>query len=261
MSSKPTVRDIRKLHQDFLGASLKLQRAKSYIDEFDALARSLNRPDANHFVIKDDPEHGKIAVFDGSQDKALLMGATIGDAVHNLRCIFDHIWTSLERDATGKQTRATFPFHETRHNVKDAIRKSPVKSAFPKTETLVLDELKPHSDEGGDSVLWSLTRLDNLDKHNMIIPIYSISAIQYLAVKRGTGWFGMSNTVISGDNAIAFSAPDGGKFQQHGRVTVTPCFDYSGPLPRKAILPSLIYLAQATEKAISLFGEYIFDGK
>lgn len=256
MTLEPAQND-NNLELGFTGARIKLARSKKHIDELSSEIAQLNAVGQDFFTIEYHNEYGQIAIFNGNPLYSLRIASITGNAVHNLRCVFDHIWTALHRHVTGKDTAyETFPFDETRESLRNRVRgKSKILAAFQDIEGIILDNLKPHSDRGGDHLLWSLTKLDKLDKHNMLIPVYSVFSIESMTISgdQGTADRVLLKNVISGAGAFAFPASEGFKIKNHGHLGVTPIFNNSTPLSGKKIYESLIALSKKTENALQLF--------
>lgn len=259
VSSNLSPFDMTKIQSGFHGAELKVERAKRHVDEVHSLINRLNEKDLERFAIHQDNHGQPICVFDGFEDDAMDISIAAGDAIHNLRCSLDHIWTALERAATGKlTTRGYFPFHETWANLRDAIAKSAVKAAFPQIEALVLNEAKPCRETGGDILLWSISKLDNLDKHNIIIPVFAPSFIRALTYQMPNGSISSKSCcVFDSSTALAFAGPQKPEILQ-ADITVSPLFpDGLIVVGGKEVLPTLVYMTKATEKVVNLFREVI----
>lgn len=176
----------------------------------------------------------------------------LGDAIHNLRSALDHLWSTLmrEADVTSSKNLATFPFHKTRKNLEDLIKKSPVIKAYPKVEQLIFEKVKPHSDDVGNHFLWALTKLDKLDKHNMIIPIFKVSKATGIEIN------------MAGNNTISIGTFEGKSiletnmpfdFNHEGEVFLEVFFPEDNELAGKPVLESMKMMTKMTEEVIEVF--------
>jgi hypothetical protein len=122
-------------------------------------------------------------------DLPLDIALSLGMAVHSLRSALDAAVSTLMQRAGSKSGRTNFPIHQTERALRatfdDGIRtcpdckqsrtnsglNAPIRKLLPDLETLIFDEFKPW--EGGSYALWALSRLDNIDKHRMILPTYA----------------------------------------------------------------------------------------
>lgn len=185
----------------------------------------------------------------------------IGDAIHNLRAALDHIWVALAVESAPPEKRdttavkfATFPFHELRQNVKAAVEKGLIKEAFPDTERLILDEIRPHSDAGGDHVFWAITKLDKIDKHNLIVPTVQFHSFEETTVRAGGSTFRMTNVTMSNVGAFgSFAGPV--EYEHKGRASIEITFPKNEPLGGESVIPTLTNMADSTRKAVNLFRE------
>lgn len=236
------------LQNGFTGAALKVERAYSHINEFDRTVRQLSGIPANALTITKQADGSETAQFTSLGEAGRLMPLIIGDAIHNLRSAFDHLWLALHR-TTSDTGKPSFPFHKTRQNLVDALTKSPVKSAFPNVEPLILNEIKPHRDSGGNEAVWAITHFDNIDKHNLIIPVVQVhkATIRIGGVK-------FTNCSFSG-NAVDFASNAPLEIKDDGHITIEIALPEGDALGGQPVLPTLLNMAQATSKAVQLFRE------
>jgi hypothetical protein len=242
--------DTSGLEQAFDGATLKVGRAKRHINELEAIIESFWIGDSEALTATRDADGRYILRFPDLGEQGRQIPIILGDAIHNLRVAFDHVWTALDRAAPAKNSKfPTFPFHETRHNVIDWIDKSPVKRAFPQVKSLILDHIKPYSDAGGDHVLWSLTKLDKLDKHNILIPTIEVRKVGHVVVKSAGTTMTFTNCDIANVAALV-SSDTPAEYYCYGEITIDPVFPDRLPVGGERVMQTLIYLAQATDSAI-----------
>jgi hypothetical protein len=96
----------------FGSAKLKLERAKYYIAGLKQEIKSFVLTKPCTCVINNDSKTGKVFVdIINKNPLPSTIPLTIGDAVHNLHCVLDHVfWETVGMDG-GKQDRFTkFPF-------------------------------------------------------------------------------------------------------------------------------------------------------
>ena len=107
----------------------------------------------------------------------------IGDAVHNLRASLDHWAAALVSETTGNpiDTRVYFPFYGQGKTLESARGYSSIKQAAPDVADFIRQKIKPGFD--GDRNLWSITDLDNIDKHNFILPIVALASVTDLELR------------------------------------------------------------------------------
>lgn len=239
------------LEDGFNGANLKVERAYRHINELKAAIDEIRHLNLEGLAPSLDANGRYTLNFQTLRDPANGIPLIIGDAVHNLRAAFDHIWMTLWR-ASAQSGYATFPFHETRKNLEDAVTKSPVKIAFPDVERLILEDVKPHRDFGGNELLWTITKFDKIDKHNLIIPVITVHKIQRASIKTGGITINISNSRFGrANNFLASDMPI--EYQNDSGVAVDVTFPENKFLPGEPVLPSLLNMAEATDKSVELF--------
>ena len=150
---------------------IKIERAKEHIDDLkpvvDAFRFSLTQPDV--IGSKSDPQTGELTFYIIDLPKAPATLSTIsGDALHNLRSSLDHLAHQLVLVAGKKPTlRTSFPIFESATKYK---AKSPGKVEGMRKDAIdAIDAIKPY--KGGNDTLWLLNKLNNIDKHRLLIAV------------------------------------------------------------------------------------------
>lgn len=233
------------------GAKLKVERAYRHIDEFKDSVDGLRRTEPKR-IIQTVQANGS-TVLDATQlgRAGMALSLQIGDAIHNLRSALDHTWTALAR-GIGLTGFPTFPFHETRKNLEDMIDKSAIAQAFPDTRRLILDEIKPHRDAGGNEVFWTITKFDKIDKHNLLVPTIEVTKVECLRINTGGMVMQMTDCDMSqGIHIGMFGDPV--EFEDDPKLAFEITFPTASFLPGEAVLPALINMAEAADKAVDLF--------
>jgi hypothetical protein len=249
------------LTSGFNGANLKVERANRHIDELKAVIDEIGRTKPYSPSITQQGQTWSLSLGDlGSLGPTIPL--IIGDAVHNLRAALDRLWGTLARSAEPDKADiasvkfATFPFHETPKNVEDAVKKGAVKVAFPQTEDLILNQIKPYRDSDGNSVLWSITKLDKIDKHNLIIPIITATRIPLLRVTSPMGHdiqFTDCTFANSQGSFIGMAIPL--EMQQQGELALEIAFPQDNVLGGEPVFPTLLNMSEATTHTVNLFRE------
>lgn len=243
------------IQQGFEGAKLKIKRAKLHIGELQQAIEGIKRIEVRTLIERIDSEGAYCLGYPRLGRLAVELALPLGDAIHNLRSALDHIWSTLGRAAyPEKKSLLTFPFHETRQNLKDTVEKSPVAVAFPKVKELILDEIKPHSDHGGNKKLWTITKLDKLDKHNLLIPIIDITHISELVFKAGDQTFKLDQGDFVGCFEVFRSfAPI--EYVNKPVFTFEVALPEDQPLARDPIIPTVLAMTEATEITLEIFSK------
>ena len=163
----------------FDDARLKVDRAYRHINETEQVLRTFAGSGICKAVIDQDAEAGRCQIrVEVLKQLPAEIALPIGDAIHNLRTALDYVVTRIV--GTGND-RITFPMHEERHNLAKSGQFREVVKAFPKLEFILLDEIKPY--RTGNYALWALGKVDNIDKHKLLIPQFSITSIIGVSVE------------------------------------------------------------------------------
>ncbi len=249
--------DTSGLPKAFHGATLKVERAENHIKELEGIIENIQVQEGEPLDITRDADGRYSLNISDLGEMGYQIPIVLGDAVHNLRAALDHVWTALDRAATGKPNSfANFPFDETRQNLVNRVDTSVVKCAFPKAGDLILDDIKTHCSEGGNHRLWSLTKLDNLDKHNMLIPTIELRKISKLFVRSGGAEMTFDDCEFGGELTL-LDGPIAPEYYCRGKITINPVFPEGIAISGESVLKTLIYQSEATRNAINLFKENI----
>ena len=133
-----------------------------------------------------------------------------------------------------------------------ALKKKKISEAFSK---YILDTVKPY--ETGNYYLWALHHLNNLDKHQLVIPV--LQAMEFHDVRleddknNPVNW--KSFYFASGSGRIRLVGTEGRKItlQDKGRATVNIVFDFGTGSQNQLILPTLNWITEEVTRTIKLF--------
>ena len=151
--------------RDFTSAQWKLKHAYSHIEKFErertAFLRShpcTVRPQFNPNTRYTD------YVVEHVDEVPTTLVLILGDAVHNLRAVLDHIAAALVR-ANGQTKTDIFPICDSESRFQDwGMRR--IKRMSPADQERIRF-IKPYL--GGRDLLWALHQLDITDKHKLLI--------------------------------------------------------------------------------------------
>ena len=238
----------------FIGAKLKVLRADRHIKELEATLESVLHSDFCSLVADRDSDSGQPLpklVTKGPMPAAIPL--MIGDVIHNLRTSLDYFWNEIIRATTGEERRETFPFHEELANLKDRVFKSPLGAVADDIANLIIEDIKPY--KAGNFPLWALTKLDNIDKHRLLIPVFGISSVYNIR-----GIDDNDNVVFirevsarqGGDfNIVRFAADF--KFDADPKASFTVLFDEGQVFGHKQLVPNLRALSNNVSGVIHAF--------
>ena len=189
----------------------------------------------------------------------------IGDALHNLKSALDVLYYQSVMAANGDSGDYTrFPIRDSSKELEAAIKGGLKKQTLADNPypgligDLLLDNIKPY--ETGNYPLWALHRLNILDKHQLLVPVFDI--------------FRFWDIRLQDDEQVSFLAEaDGGKITlfmdescdnikldrpghltvKDGRAATTIAFDVGVPYEARAVVQSLIEIAESVTRTIEAF--------
>lgn len=150
---------------------IKTERAKQHIRYLECEVRCFLATKPYVVGTKRDPQTRKpIYYLTEVRDTPLHLSATVGDVLHNLRSALDHLAYQLVevgRDRPDENT--SFPIFNsaTEYNSKKTGK---IKGMRPDA-IKAIDDIKPY--QGGNDALWKLYRLNNIDKHRVLLVVGS----------------------------------------------------------------------------------------
>jgi hypothetical protein len=168
-----------------LGLLVKTERAKKHINDLYSAIRTFCESDPYPVIIEDDPQTGD-RVFRVRESRAVpaVISAMLGDAIHNLRSVLDYLAWQLvlaNHDTPGNWT--AYPIFESVEKYES--HKAGKVKGMSDVAVEMIDATKPY--QGGTDDLWRLHRLDNIDKHRLLITIGVVCpemAIDFTALAR-----------------------------------------------------------------------------
>lgn len=148
--------------------AVKVERSREHVRTLEAEVRSYLS--SNPYVIgtKRDPESRRLIYFLVSvQPTPHRVSAILGDTIHNLRSALDHLAYQLVWVGTGKAplSHVYFPIADDQARYLEQ-RRHQMKGA-PPPAIAAIDALTPY--KGGNDQLWRLHKLNNVDKHRVLI--------------------------------------------------------------------------------------------
>jgi len=176
-------------HADLSGVRVKIDRAKTHLNDFDAQERLIieacRRAIFQHPGVRN--EH--IFRFDKVPAVHPVLNAMIGDAIHNLRASLDHLaWQLVIATGNNPSTNTSFPILTTAPTPDRWGHIRPqISPGVPQPVREILDEVQPYKRaKPAHHDLAVLHELDIIDKHRELL--IAIIGVQSLS------WFGMVET-------------------------------------------------------------------
>jgi hypothetical protein len=167
---------------DFTSAYLKVEWANKHINDLDGLVRKFVASKADRVVRKEDATTGHTEIsFEASAGFEKTINLMFGDAIHNLRSALDHCWVAAVTalDAGASIDDLYFPVGNDWQNCKSRIDNPKAEHATAisteagqKLRCVIKDFVKPYSaDDGTETIISTLGKLDNIDKHRLLLTL------------------------------------------------------------------------------------------
>ena len=192
-----------------LGARLKIERARYHLKSLGHETRVFTESDPYRTVIELDPETRhqivRIRLRQPEHRIPLRLGLIAGDAIHCLRSALDHLAWQLAVIGDGPDRSTQFPLFDDAKEYRGKEHRllhGVAKGHRARIEALQPYHVKQLVDAGkllerGDPrlvnvALMAIGRLDNVDKHRLILPSTSVAAWRepkFKGVTRATGTY------------------------------------------------------------------------
>jgi len=163
----------------FEGAYLKLERARAHIYELEARLKEFVGREPYAAAIEQNQD-GSLSLFlELREPLPQPLGLVIGDAIHNIRTALDHATWALVGLDRGTQDRWTkLPASSTNQVDYESMCRG-MKTPRDDTKNFLVG-LKVYP--GGNENLLAIHQLDNMDKHQVLVPHIAAAAIGHLRV-------------------------------------------------------------------------------
>src|SRR6266852_3912350 len=155
--------------------TLKVKRAKEHLGYLDLQIRDFLAANPYKVATKRDPQSRKLIYYvSGVQPTPECLTLVSGDAIQNLVCALDHLAYQLVlSDTSDNPPNPNWIYFPIADDAAKYEAKKRGKMDGARQETLdAIDALKPY--KGGNDLLWMLHRLNNMEKHRLLITVGSI---------------------------------------------------------------------------------------
>lgn len=155
--------------------TLKVKRAKEHVADLDRQIRTFLDTNPYKVGTKRNPHTRQLVYHVTSVETTPdCLSLLAGDAIQNLMSALDHLAYQLvcsdTRDKPPKPERIYFPIRNSADEYEDRKR-GKMEGASDETFKAI-DTLKPY--KGGNDLLWVLFRLNNIEKHRLLITVGSM---------------------------------------------------------------------------------------
>jgi hypothetical protein len=150
---------------------LKIERANKHIDELKSALLAFKNSDPYKISAKRDPQTRKLIYYlVDVQPMPMEIACIAGDTLHNLRGALDHLAYRLFRNEAGNAADAKhvyFPIFDDAAKYQAGVNGKV--HGMGQDAIDAIDAVKPY--KGGNDTLWRLHRLNNVDKHRLLITV------------------------------------------------------------------------------------------
>jgi hypothetical protein len=183
----------------------------------------------------------------------------LGDAVHNLRSALDLAFVEMVT-TIGKQPTdwTTFRLYKDREKLVTILGKG-ILEGEPDLIDMLADVLRAY--EGGDPLLCALNGLDIADKHQLLIPVFSVVRLEHVDadIKMGGSSITMRDCTLevsAGGVLNLIGAPTAGEvsIQSKGKPSFGVFFSQGTGLEGQPIIPTLTQLSELVSGILQIFG-------
>jgi hypothetical protein len=234
---------------NFSGPKLKIKRAKKHIRDLNYRIASFIDDFDGPFAETDRNTGELLLNYPPDASLPLDLSVIIGDAIHNLRTALDLAWIEIYEHLRIEVTSNTsFPIRETREDLIGTLQGAPKIKGHSGLYTLIIDDIKPYA--GGNDAIWPLHKLDILDKHKLILPVFD-AVVFTLYVEDEMGDIYESMVVKTRGRQLVSRFGVGHKFKGKGHSELNIFFDMNSPIMQnEPIRPTLSRFAIRVEEAI-----------
>lgn len=245
------------------GPRLKVERALTHMDELVRLTKPLS---SDLYEIRAEnravPPRAKPTLFEivYTPKKPIpeTLAVVIGDAIHNLRAALDHLASGIVRTRR-PLAHVYFPMPKVREELHKSKDLKLIESALPGSKHLLLDKVRP--EQGAEDDLWLFGKMDNDDKHNLIIPTVTIASIENLSANsENTHLHSMAFKNDAGRRFTLYASDRRIEIASRPVTYVDMTFGVSTPFDGLPVLRTLLDIARLVCMTVDSF-EKLIEGR
>jgi hypothetical protein len=246
----------------FESAKLKLERAEKHVRDLDSAFTAFvnQRPHRPLFKAQRQDENAWRMWIEIIVDRhpPAELALIIGDAIHNFRCVLDHLMWELIGIDGGTQDRYTkIPVGRTRVDFESTAR-GVITPAQTTKDFLASLAIYP---TGKGKTLYAIHSLDNADKHTALMPVLHFSYVDgIMLVDEMTGERRLADPIMVGPaapagNIFALEVPKGFNVDADHRAYPTPdiFFPEIDVFPNQPVMAVLAWISKAMEETVDDF--------
>jgi len=237
----------------FHETKLKISWANRHIETLKAaLVSFLNTKFCRLYFDKESNPGRSLLKFEMIQPVPEHIPLIIGDVIHNLRSALDIMACKIITLAGEKpSTLLCFPIKETREKLLKTLDTVEFRIMGSAITSIMLDDIKTYKD-GGNLFLWALHSLDIIDKHRLLIPVISLTALTNVNIKAGGFTMEHSSLAVDSDGTLCLANMPGDVQLENaqGIPGFEIFFGKEQPLEGHPVIPTLYQLSQSVSDAV-----------
>lgn len=181
--------------QPLVGPRLKLERAAIHIREFEALSETYLADEPYTICVEYDLDHRPSVKVVFLRPIPPMASAIVGDVVHNLRSALDHLAADMIRTSSKMPTKKTrFPIHKDKAGFEGGVTQD-LMGAEPKFVDFIMN-LKPFGNTPESRPFYDIARMNNDDKHLLLIDGTPALSIAKMVIYSDAGVFPIKNVAM-----------------------------------------------------------------
>lgn len=253
-------------------SKFKIEWAKQHIEFIKQLVERVRAENVDVVTIDNDTNPARVTI--GPRrflDVNFFLLA--GDTVHNINSVTDYLWTALDRAAHEVLnisidhhafSRTSFPRHGTWQNLSNDVEGCITKGtaiyvAFPQAKRFILNEIKPTKRANGPSFIWSLNKLDNINKHRFFLAAAHVLAfedeLQFVGGDGGRFIQSRGSSIKTQGYPLAVGLTSPVKLENQPKAIVDVIFTEQEHFTGEPVLETLVNLTNAVSELVKLFEE------
>lgn len=191
---------------------VKLERAEKHISDLEVAIVVFVKEHPNFIARKVDSNGDEIVYVKYVPDVPPMISAVAGDILQNVRSTLDHLAYRIvtANPAITSRKDIYFPIAEGVNEYMASKRRRVIEGASPEAVKRI-DALKPY--KGGNDALWHLARLNNIDKHRLLLTTAmrfkhgSTTKLDYWRMRATIGKGSDPGGILSGIQHTNFGGP------------------------------------------------------
>jgi hypothetical protein len=245
----------------------KLQRANEHIVNLKELCEAFIGKNPPQVLLEANFETRCLnVIFNPPNYVDIRIPLVAGDAAHNIRAALDYCWMGVFRALDGpKAKKQTFPFANGPEGLEATVNKTLEDLPIEGLKEIVLEKAKTYPE--GNPLLVAINRMDNRDKHNLIILCPVATTVIHLDLRSPKGRTAtLKNCKIISGRAVCpvvLSHEPDDLFELNGdpQIASDIAVMNAGPLDGDGVIPTLGGALHKAADIVKAFADTFGSGR